>query len=161
MARIKFEELTKAEQRVVIAKDLIARLKAKKFTALSGTYLMAQDVLDDEDGNAQVRDVLKGQECRGCQIGGMFLCAIDRYDRLKVRDVGDSGIEDNDGAFRKYLSRWFSADTLTEVEEAFEGCGKFEDWFEENDNDEIRMVKIAQNIIRNKGKFIGSQLLNS
>lgn len=155
----KFESLTKAEQRVVIAKDLIARLRAKTFTAYSGTYFSARFTRKELAGeSAQVRTVLKTKKCKGCQLGGLFLCAVDRYDKLEMKDVPDiSDMADID--MNPYLSRWFSAETLREVEKAFEGWGVYSEWRERHDADAERMRLIAQNIINNKGTFVPTKLL--
>lgn len=154
---MKFEQLTKAEQRVVIAKDLLVRLKAKKFIAQQGTYLRATLTLKEQSNDgAEVRDVLKNNLCRGCQIGGMFLCAVDRHNKLRLTDIG--GFLGDDAPMRSYLRRWFSKKQLEEVEDAFEGYGDYFDW-EVADADE-RMTQIAKNIIRNGGRFNGRRLLN-
>lgn len=164
MARIKFNELTKAEQRVVIAKDLIARLQTGKFHPSPGIYLSVWDDYDD-DPDAQVQTVLKGKECEGCQLGGMFLCAVDHYNRLKV---GDTNLEHMDRLDASaYLKRWFDMATLIEIEAAFEGWDDGEDsgnkgdytaWACDRDPEE-RMILIAKNIIKNKGRFVGNQLV--
>lgn len=157
MARTNFDSLTKAEQRVVIAKDLIARLRAKNFIARSGTYLSAP-LTDKELRNeeAEIRDVLKGKKCKGCQIGGLFLCAVDRHNRLQL----STGAMDDSNSMRRYLSKWFTKQQLFDVEEAFEGGLPFMQWADRHNDDE-RMTLIAQNIIKNKGRFVPSQLLKT
>lgn len=162
MPRLKFDHLSKAEQRVVIAKDLIKRLDAHKFVARHGTYfsvpLRPQDI---KDVTAEIRTILEGKKCKGCQIGGMFLCAVDRYNKLTLDDV--DYLEDNENAMRWYLTQWFSPEQLLEVEAAFEGWEghglDYGDW--KAGQPAERMRAIARNIIRNKGSFVGSQLLNS
>ena len=154
-----FDDLPIAEQRVIIAQDLIDRLDAKKFVATAGTYLrveLSRHALANDD--AQLRDVLANKKCRGCQIGGMFACAIDRHDALKIADVRNPGRMD-DYEMREYLGRWFSRKTLEAVEDAFEGCGGYSDFRDSIPKDSDRMRLIAQNIIDNKGKFNGKQLL--
>lgn len=158
MPRINFEKLTKSEQRVVIAKDLIARLDANEFTAQQGTYLSVRLTKADlRDESAEVRDVLKGKKCKGCQIGGLFLCAVDRHNKLSLDDIGY--LDNNEAGMRAYLQRFFVDDQLRDVERAFEGWGDFGDW-NGPARPADRMRAIAQNIIRNKGRFVGSQLLN-
>lgn len=160
MARIKFEELTKAEQRVVIAKDLIARLKANEFIAKSNTYLRSPELRGTIENTKELRDVLSGTVCTGCEIGGLFLCAVDRFNALKLRDAGDligKSFSGNNYRMEAYLQQWFPAQTLAAVERAFEGWGRWEKWAEKR-TPEQRMRQISQNIIKNKGKFIGSQL---
>lgn len=83
MARIQFDKLNKMEQRVVIAKDLIKRLKAKSFQMQRGAYLRPQrgtffKGIEGLPRTTEVRDALKLKACKGCEIGGLFLCAVDR-----------------------------------------------------------------------------------
>lgn len=155
----KFDSLTKAEQRVVIAKDLIKRLNEHRFTAQAGTYLRVTTGRRDGERDDEVKDMLKGARCRGCQLGGIFLCAVDRHNKLKLKDMGY--LEDNDRSMRSYLSKWFTESQLLEVEEAFEGSGKYYEWADAIRRDGVRMRLIAQNIIKNNGRFVGRQLLSA
>lgn len=165
MAKKNFDKLPKAEQRVLIAKDLIARLNAKKFKAQPMVYLRAP--VDVSDKEALVKDALAKVPCRGCQIGGFFVCAIDRHNSLKINDVslGDRGDGKSFDAdeMRSYLGQWFSPVTLLDVEAVFEGdvssggidftpiCRVF--------SPDKRMRLIANNIIANKGIFKPNQIL--
>jgi len=162
MSRIKFDEPTKAEQRVVIAKDLIARLNAQKFIAKSATYLDAE-VPRSTKGVDDAKAVLTTAPCIGCEIGGLFLCAVDRFNALKLEDAGDvvrGSFAGNCYQMETYLSRWFPKRTLDAVERAFEGWDRYEGWANKRTPDQ-RMRAISRNIIRNKGRFIGSQLLEA
>ena len=156
MARKSFDKLSRNEQRVVIAKDLILRLDAKKFIAITGTYFRVP-LTDKEaaDGSIEVRDLLKQKTCRGCQIGGMFLCAVDRHNKLSLDEI--EFLNNNDAGMREYLRQFFSDMQLQELEAAFERWDEFKEWDVERAED--RMRSIAQNIIRNKGRFVGGQLL--
>lgn len=162
MTTEEFDALPIERQRVVIAQDLIERLNAKKFIAEARTYFEAP--LNSRDPDVQIRDAIAGVECRGCQIGGLFACAIDLHNALRIGDVQVFGRIRNtvhDDSMRDYLTPWFSRQTLAELEEAFEGCGNFEEWANETPDDEGRMRLIAQNIIVNNGEFIPAQLLNA
>ena len=92
MGRVNFDKLTRMEQRVVIAKDLLLRLKARKFVPTQGEYLQAANLRDQRRMNAaensQVRQALEGIRCKGCEIGGLFLCAVDRHNKLTIGDIG-------------------------------------------------------------------------
>lgn len=159
---INFDNLSLAEQRVIIAQDLIARLNAKTFIAESGTYLEADDRLPDKSDrellDTEVRDILKGKVCTGCQIGGLFLCAVDRHNKLKLREIGV--IENNDCNFRGYLFYWFDFNQQREMEAAFEGRSEYGDWFDLHSNAD-RMRLIAENIIAGGGEFDGKRLLET
>lgn len=164
MPRINFDKLTKMQQRVVIAKDLIARIQAKTFLPSSGTYLMPKRGewfrgLDGLSRTTEVRDALKGKACRGCEIGGLFLCAVDRHNKLRLGDLG--AVEENAQGFNEYLRRWFSEEDLALLEQAFEGWYEFADWRDAHPRDSERMVLIAKNMIKNKGRFVPAQLLKT
>lgn len=113
--------------------------------------------LYDKKGDAQLQEVLKSERCRGCQIGGMFLCAIDRHNKLMVSQIRYS--LDNDTAMRNYLALWFSLREIDAMEQAFEGWRKYEKWADKVPDSTKRMRLIAKNIIQNKGRFVGGQLL--
>lgn len=158
MAKINFDKLPKAKQRVVIARDLIARLDAKEFVAKSGTYFDVRLTPKElADKSTEVRDLLKHKVCKGCQIGGLFLCAVDRHNKLSIGNFGNPTY--NESGMREYLRTFFSDRQLNEVEKAFEQWEEFDDWKVRQPAD--RMRAIANNIIRNKGRFVGGQLLNS
>lgn len=172
MPKIDFDKLPKAEQRVVIAKDLIARLDAKRFKA-SGGYFQAttriplKAVANDE---AQVKEVFAAKVCRGCELGGMFAAALDRCNALKLEDLSpDSRVRQghvDEYDIRDYLGRWFSNRTLHELEYAFEGWEShyteidYEQFYRAVPNAEKRMRLITQNIIDNNGTFKPKQLFN-
>lgn len=163
-----FDKLTEAEQRVVIAEDLIARLDAKTFIATKGTYWRA-NVRTPRNRETQLRDVYKGKVCRGCQIGGMFACALDRHNALKLSDLGtySSPACLSDARMREYLTQWFSEKDISAMERAFEA------WEPDSGTDQTdfrpfgqafplskdRMRLIAENVIKNKGQFMPAQLL--
>lgn len=167
--KINFDKLPIAGQRMIIAKDLIARLDAKKFVA-SGGYFQSTQVFKQEIENdsVQLKKVFTGKKCRGCQIGGLFAAALDRCNALKLSDLEYSdrvrvGLVDS-GDLRTYLTRWFTRRTLEQVECAFEGWENdtydldfrpFGDRFER----EQRMRLICKNIIKNKGQFKPRQIL--
>lgn len=153
--KINFDKLSRAEQRVVIARDLIARLDAKEFIAKSGTYFNVRITPKElADESTEVRDLLKHKVCKGCQIGGLFLCAVNRHNKLSIGDLGNPTYAEL--GMRDYLEKFFTVRQLNEVEKAFERWEEFDDWNVAGPAD--RMRTIANNIIRNKGQFVGSQL---
>lgn len=175
MTKSNFDKLPIAKQRVIIAKDLIARLDAKKFVADNGYFKadkISAKVLADTD--RQVKEVFGNITCRGCEIGGIFAAAVDRYNALKLSDLRARSVkigEIDPADMRAYLSRWFSKQTLNEIECAFEGWETnpdreygdmpnldfrpFEEAFQDPDR---RMRLITENIIKN-GDFKPHQIL--
>lgn len=155
---IDFDKLSKAEQRVLIAKDLITRLVAKKIVATQGTYIRSVKgiglISRSANGDRQLRDELKGKKCKVCEIGGMFLCALDRHNALTV---GDARYKVSDGEFqRDYLAQWFLRVDLGRIEAAFESWGSFRMTMPRATPDQ-RMRAIAKNIIKNNGQFSAAQ----
>lgn len=157
-----FDKLPIAKQRVIIAKDLIARLNAQKFISSPGDYLnvtLSAKEKKQETADAQIKTVLQGKVCRGCQIGGMFVCAIDRHNALTLGNIDTAHVNRvADSDMFTYLTRWFPIESLKDMEAAFECWGEYGD-LEDEHSAKDRMRMIAQNIIKNKGKFIGKQLL--
>lgn len=184
-----FAKLTPSEKRVHIARDVISQLRLKRLIATPGVWLTGaggNDLFDQgealEKKDVEVQKILKEQkECTGCALGGMFMCAVETANKLKVKDLtdfyeptqrdiddGDTGPElgeiDGDDAF-KYLRRFFSAEQLQMIEAAFEqgegahDGGEAAKLFAENvEEPEDRMRLIMENIIVNKGRFAPHKL---
>lgn len=164
-----FEKMSPAEKRVQIARDVIAQLAAKRLIATTGTWLANGDEGDlftkeDVHKNPELQKILKRQkECTGCALGGMFMCAVERADELRLGDL-DRDSRDyrqmQDGSVFKYMEKFFSREQLDEIEAAFEqGEGFVDDsnvasgWLSEVDDANERMRLIMENIVANKGKF--------
>jgi hypothetical protein len=162
-----FRKLTKSEQRVQIAQDVIAQLKAKKLVAAS-TYLTPQvdDVNIDSPecddypyiGDLDVSEVTSQVQCEVCGIGSLFVTAVERNDKLKVKkfindDGWGSAFSNREGQV-EYLRRWFPEEMLDEIEAYFEDDTRHSaspirrEW----DADK-RLQMIMENIISNNGKF--------
>lgn len=133
---------TKSEMRVNIAKDVIAQIKAKKITPLSGAYLC----IDREE-----------KTCEACALGSMFMTHVAKMNPLDVI-FGDI-CEVDDDEMRKQLSKFFSEDELWEIENAFERDGMSPEGcsYLDEDDDERRLLLIMRNIIKNNGKFVATR----
>ena len=182
-----FAKLSPSEKRVQIARDVIAQLASKKLIATAGVWLTGTDgdnLFDEKDveRNPELQEILSKQEsCEGCALGGMFMCAVERHDKLKltdlevvkdykqaVKDIGDdanldSGEASEDDATH-YLKKFFSEAQLNDIEAAFErgggaksGSNSAQNFADEVDDDGERMRLIMENIIVNKGKFVPSK----
>lgn len=175
-----FEKMSPAEKRVQIARDVIAQLNSKRLIAEAGLWLTADAGLFNEKdikSDPEVKDLLsKVKECRGCALGGMFMCAVERANKLKFSqlecgknfepeydDIGDEAISMNDTF--SYMKKFFTQHQLELIEAAFEqgvgvvygrGTGPFNqavDFANDIDDPSIRMRLIMENIIKNKGIF--------
>lgn len=178
-----FASLSPAEKRMHIARDVISQLRTKRLIATPGIWLAGADGGDlMQEGEAlqkkdvELQKVLKSQmECTGCALGGMFMCAVETANKIKVKDLidfyhptkeeiqdGDNGPSiseiDGDDAFT-YLRRFFTANQLELIESAFErGGGAHGDeaasFAADVEEAEDRMRLIMENIIVNKGRFL-------
>lgn len=163
------KELTKAEERVRIARDVIAQLKAKKYVAVVGTYAA---IWNDEKYEEKFEGLVNPQEavraaqrCDVCARGALVLATIDRYDRLELMSLADIEDQAEDGADGgAYINRYFSPSQLIQMEDVYEGnpwhgsdwhlmddlVNKWWDMYPEAMD---RMEAIMRNVIRNDGTF--------
>lgn len=175
----KFYKLSKPQQRVQIARDVLVALKTKSIKPETGAFLTVGPD-DDLVGpyGAEVRDILrKGPTCEVCALGGMFVCAVERVDSLKMKDlvnddcandgdIVDAAVDFND--ITNFLDKFFSMKQLEEIERQFEmgngACWDDEDDQKDKDGNLLyfakdvtaagdRMRLIMENIIVNKGEF--------
>lgn len=161
-ARRAFEKLSSAEQRVAIAKDVIAQLDAERFEAAPGTYVeFSRGARANKE--RQVCELTAGRTCEVCALGALFVAGVERADKLRVKDLvyGTErgvlrGLDGND--CRAYLERFFEYDQLAEIESAFEcwGAGLKTRWRLLPPDE--RMRRIMANIIKNYGEFVPDEL---
>ncbi len=105
MPKKQWSELTKAEKRVSIAKDVIKQLKAGKIIAKRGTYFFMDDIRvrdefyttsvknPDRDSseweirkNVELQPFLqKAKKCDACALGSMFICEVTERDKFKSK----------------------------------------------------------------------------
>jgi hypothetical protein len=148
--KIPFDDLPVLEQRVAIARDVLAQLKAKKIQPMRGTYL-EMELTELVENDAQVHTLLSlASECRVCALGSLFVSAVKFHDQVAVGyyrstwepkrsfSVGDRVYE--------YLMKFFKKQQLCAMEREFES----------NDDGEAStvLIEIMKNIIRNKGLYI-------
>ena len=161
------KRMTKAEQRVLIAKDVIAQLKARRTIGGHGDYITWKNPVPIKEG-AQVKDLFKDiPQCKVCAKGAALLAAVDRFNKLKITvwEADDQAKGYYKGSF---LEKWFSLEQLGEIESAFEGWSKVENYTEfsykhlpkQAANAGIRISMIMQNIIRNEGTFVPEQFIH-
>lgn len=171
-ANKEFDKMTPSEKRVQIARDVLAQLASKRLIATEGLWLNGKGskplfTNNQLEENAELQSVLsKQKQCTGCALGGMFMCAVERADKLKLKDLSedsqDEGHIEHDDVF-DYMEKYFPRDQLDKIESAFErGEGAASDyeaaeWLQEVDDPSLRMRLIMENIVANKGKFVLSK----
>lgn len=171
MKKSEFNKLSKAEKRVVIAKDALAQLRLNKWSARMGLYVQFGNGINVANKeNAQLCKILpKGGKCEVCARGALFLSAVRKFNDFKVsqlelayeqdevRDIGSY-------EFRKYELGFFTRAQIKLIEAAFEGYDFISSsWpkavqdgcrhFYENFTTQTRLEAILKNIVRNKGTF--------
>src|SRR5579885_1896683 len=98
-ANAAFAKLSKAEQRVAIAKDVLKQLKAKKIRPKFGVYLgmpsrsddlnfrkhLIPNLMDEKLNDKDLQEVLqKIPTCEACALGSMFYCSVKKYDNYPI-----------------------------------------------------------------------------
>jgi hypothetical protein len=162
----KFLKLTRKEQRVAIAEDVIAQVRAKKFVAASVYFKLgrANNGCDEvystpefdltDNTNADLSECIAAEGCTVCGIGSLFASAVLNADRLKVKKVAShQSVCVGRGDEVHYLRKWFDADQLNLIEDYYEQESWRESTIYDEDDDSKRLIMIMQNIIGNKGVF--------
>lgn len=135
----KFKAAAAAEKRVLIAKDVIAQVKAGRFKVGSGNWVVpltrsGSDLSVDrfEEDESVQKLFLEGDipKCECCALGAMFMsCTLynNKTTAIELEDVRFSFSDYvEEGSFTNGLSKFFSKDQLKLIESAFEGnCGAF------------------------------------
>jgi len=160
----------KAKERVAIAKDAMAWAKLGALIPITMAYV---NPIDGKIGNelrentdyskVQARDVVVGT-CEVCALGGLLMAKAVRYDNVLASELLDTP--------HTKLSEHFSLDQLKLIEYAFEGWrdggvradgngmsyGQPHPWYHAFPDTMDRFLAIMQNIIRNKGEFVLTDL---
>jgi len=169
----KFLALTKPEQRVVIAKDIIAQLDSKFIKAKRQTYVD----LNLKSGTNEFLDVQanldKVKNCTACAVGSMMICITKFANTLNFHQLEEMSW-DHDAL--KLLKKIFPPNQLKLIEYSFEGSDMYAKSLAENKMNvssltsvekkkidlfrkgvkggaEGMLKKIMENVITNSGKF--------
>jgi hypothetical protein len=152
-----YKKLSKREQRMVIAADVIQRLDMGKYRARHGFYLdipkearteVYRQLCNDRDAK---KAMAKVKTCGVCARGACFLATLDRVNSLEAYDMRDLEAWAADSS---YVSK--NGPFTTAQQRVIEAC--FEKWCNYNPNMHSarrRLRSIMVNIIRNKGEFVG------
>lgn len=110
------------DPRVIIARDVLSQLDARRLVAEVNIYLSVDGPIIPTGcptgWNPEVRDLLVGRTCGVCAIGALFVAKVDRVDALRFSEMG--GRLNDDGRMRTYLDE-FDPVQLVLMELAFEG----------------------------------------
>lgn len=142
-----FDSLSLMEKRVALAKDVLAQLELKKFSACSGTYILVQD------------QNTENEVCNVCALGSLVMSLVDgeAVDENGYEAVGCAAILDQND-----LWTWRESDM---IEAAFEGwqldyynpeTGDLEKQYvfsRHSQKSTTRLRVLMENIVRNSGNF--------
>ena len=120
----KFKSLSKAQKRVLIAKDVIAQVKTKKYKAITGSYISNAYFLNKYNLEDSIQNRIDEVYCECCALGACLLSTTKFKNKLTFGDVFGSGgltaYNDSWGLLREV----FTPNQLTLIEDAFEaGAG--------------------------------------
>lgn len=166
-----FNKLPKAEQRVLIAKDVLKQIKVGKYKPKVGSYTSLPGDLNISDKSVQENFNLI-QNCEVCALGCCLLSITKFKNKLSFSELTD---EYYNTKTRNLFSSIFSASQIALIEAAFEKrttCIPWADkvngedaenkvkhiykatWFGKQYEDSTERLKaIMKNIITNKGTF--------
>ena len=165
-----FKGASNAQKRVLIAKDVIEQIKAKRFIPESGTWVDFNKQCDTllETDSIQEKFLDKTiKDCNCCALGGLMMSCTLFNNRETVSDIEEhfEAIGDNIDYGTKFHNKFdkiFSRSQLLLIEKCFEGgVGYFSDYnhcdFEgyrsQFKNATAALIGIMENIIKNKGTF--------
>src|ERR1700690_520275 len=117
-----FAKMNRAEQRVQIAKDVIAALKVKRLTAKHQSYFDVSEntfLRMEDNGSDSLKDTLKTiPTCHVCAKGAIFTCTVARKNKVTNRQAMSQNWDCD--SLSKSLKGTFSAHQLRLIETEFE-----------------------------------------
>lgn len=155
ISKTKFDSMTKAERRVMVAKDVLALIDLGALkTNLSGYLIIRGDV------SKTVSTLLaQTNSCQICAIGAAYVASVLRFNQK----IGNKSHMNTDGGeMCEEMSEIFTGKQLALMEEAYEldyygdhlsGAYKFGN---DHGNKEDRLIAIWQNVLDHNGTFAPS-----
>ena len=175
-----FKKANKAQKRVMIAQDVLAQLKAKRYVAESGCWVQANYnsavPLADIKYKDSVQDLFAEktiESCNVCALGGLFMSCTNFNNNTLLEELDDvsedlGNLIDEEEQLSNKLNKIFSTNQLKLIEMYFEANGGFfreddEDnrigvFYNKNSSDKKRLQLIMENIVENNGTFVPEKL---
>ena len=175
-----FKKANKAQKRVMIAQDVLAQLKAKRYVAESGCWVQANynstATLADAKHTDSVKELFaekKIESCNVCALGGLFMSCTNFNNNTLLEDLDDvsedlGNLINEEEKLSNKLNKIFSTPQLKLIETYFEANGGyFRDYDEDNrieafynkhPSDKKRLQLIMENIVENEGTFVPAKL---
>jgi len=172
-----FNQLSKTEKRVLIAKDALQQLFLEHYKAKNGTYVSQKVTKQDRKKLNQLRadyryhdydeykvtalenGLTQGEPCQVCAIGSCMASAIRFGITPSESYVTDNNANLHYEDFQWKLNKIFDDKTLRLMEAHFENefVDEMEPFYSEwlgGYKADVRLYGILKNVIKNKGKFI-------
>ena len=176
-----FKKATKAQKRVMIAQDVLAQLKAKRYVAESGCWVQANynstaTLADFVKYNDSVQELFAEktiESCNVCALGGLFMSCTNFNNNTLLEDLDDVSEElgyliGEEAKLSNKLNSIFTTNQLKLIENYFEGnAGFFRDddgnnhieaFYNKHSSDKKRLKLIMENIVENEGTFVPKKL---
>lgn len=165
MKKETFNKKTKAQQRVIIAKDVLLRINDDKIIPTQGRFCKLPAKIA-EDNSASLQDFMNKNKkhCYACGKGSLFMSFVGIKNEFTRGDIyGGENINSSamialskiftpqqlaliETAFEKVYYYWNVGLTVTQKTKAIEFGKKFK-------YPSGRLIAIMKNIIKNKGTF--------
>ena len=123
MSKAKFNKLPIAKKRIVVAQDVLDRIRFNQFTPNAGSFCKI-DKPTETVGKLQLSEKLQDEnvQCTVCAKGGLFLAYIGIVNNFEIKNSETfSHAQELKSKEMKRLSSIFSEKQLTLIEVAFEG----------------------------------------
>lgn len=172
-----FKKATKAQKRVMIAQDVLAQLKTKRYVAESGCWVKpnihSSCKVSHHDSVQELFIEQKIESCNVCALGGLFMSCTNFNNNTLIEDLDDATAQlgdliDEEEKLSNKLNSIFSVKQLKLIEVYFEGN---DGYFYENreydtvkafytkyPSDKKRLQLIMENIVENGGAFVPKKL---
>jgi hypothetical protein len=171
-----FKKANKAQKRVMIAQDVLAQLKAKRYVAESGCWVRihySPATVAETDSVQELFVEKKIESCNVCALGGLFMSCTNFNNNTLLEDLDDvsedlGNLIDEKVNLSNKLNKIFSTSQLKLIETYFEANGGYFRDYDEDDRIEVfynkypsdkkRLQLIMENIVENEGTFVPAKL---
>lgn len=176
-----FKKSTKPQQRVLVAQDVLAQIKAKRYLASPGTWASPTYGVPDENlkGEESAQKLFATQTiktCDVCALGGLFMSCTNLNNNTTVEELGQACnlgdiLEYGDLKLSNGLNRIFTKKQLMLIENYFENAEGYYApdatdamtdhinlFNEKYPNPQDCLKEIMNNIVENNGTFVPSKL---
>jgi hypothetical protein len=180
VTREQFNAMSQQEQRIAIARDVIAQVENSAVLVEQGVYVGKDALGLGVFRSGEIERTLTTERCEVCAVGAAFVSAVRLGDALDEDSFGEDdlwarGRRLGDKPIRLHLRRFFGVEQLSLIEAAFERdwgfcevfindglgdetrcalCERAVDFGDAVYGHDERLIAIMQNIIDNGGSFI-------